>query len=124
MLRPDADPDAMAAAVEEAVVRFRTAGLDVLIGLGVDSRDSPIIELTRNRTAIYNINLVGIAAGTVRTSSTSGTCAPCATGACGTRTGIHLNASATQRVAQAALVALGLEPDDPAGTTPLPASRR
>ena len=44
MLRPEADPDAMAAGVEDAVVRFRKAGADVLVGLGVDSRIQAQVE--------------------------------------------------------------------------------
>lgn len=128
MLRPDADPDAMAAAVEAAVVRFREAGTDVLIGLGVDAKDSPVIKLTRNRTAIYNMNLVGVAGrhGAHIIDAWNMHClhdwrmwAP---------DRLHLNADGHARVAQAALVGLGLEPDTPTWDEPLvplpPMSRR
>lgn len=121
-LRPDADPDAMAAAVEEAVVRFRTAGSDVLIGLGVDSRDSPIIRLTRKRTAIYNINLVGIAARHGAHIIDSWNLRSLRDWRMWHEDRIHLNAAGHQRVALAAFAALGLEPDDPDWAVPLPAS--
>lgn len=122
MLRPDADPDAMAAAVEEAVVKFRAAGTDVLIGLGVDSRDSPIIRLTRNRTAIYNINLVGIANRHGAHVIDAWNLRSLRDWRMWHEDRIHLNAAGHQRVALAAFAALGLEPDDPDWATPLPAS--
>jgi len=121
MLRPDADPDAMAAAVEEAVVRFRAAGSDVLIGLGVDSRDSPIIRLTRNRTAIYNINLVGIAARHGAHIIDAWNLRSLRDWRMWHEDRIHLNSAGHAVVAQAALAGLGLEPDDPDWNTPLPA---
>jgi lysophospholipase L1-like esterase len=122
MLRPDADPDAMAASVEEAVVKFRTAGADVLIGLGVDSRDSPIIRLTRNRTAIYNINLVGIATRHGAHVIDAWNLRSLRDWRMWHEDRIHLNAAGHQRVALAAFAALGLEPDDPDWAVPLPAN--
>lgn len=120
MLRPDADPDAMAAAVEEAVVKFREAGADVLIGLSVDSRDSPIIKLTRNRTAIYNINLVGIAARHGAHIIDAWNLRSLRDWRMWHEDRIHLNSLGHARVAQAALAALGLEPEDADWSTPLP----
>ena len=121
MLRPDADPDAMAAAVEDSVVRFRDAGTDVLIGLGVDARDSPVIRLTRNRTAIYNINLVGVArrhgAGTIDAWSMRSL----HDWRMWHEDRLHLNPAGHARLAQAALVGLGLEPDSPDWDEPLAA---
>lgn len=128
MLRPDADPDAMAAAVEDAVVRFRSAGTDVLIGLGVDAKDSPIIKLTRNRTAIYNINLVGIAGRHGAHIIDSWNMRSLRDWRMWHEDRLHLNAFGHARVAQAALVGLGLEPDSPDWDEPLdarpPMSRR
>ena len=121
MLRPDADPDAMAAGVEEAVVRFREAGADVLIGLGVDAKESPIIRLTRNRTAIYNIHLVGIAASHGAHVIDAWNMRALRDWRMWHEDRIHLNSLGHARVAQAALVALGLEPDDPDWDLPLPA---
>ena len=125
MLRPDADPDAMAASVEEAVVKFRTAGSDVLIGLGVDSRDSPIIRLTRNRTAIYNINLVGIAARHGAHVIDAWNLRSLRDWRMWHEDRIHLNAAGHQRVALAAFAALGLEPGRPGlGGSPAGRTRR
>ncbi len=122
MLRPDADPDAMAAAVEAAVVKFRDAGTDVLIGLGVDSRDSPIIRLTRNRTAIYNINLVGIAARHGAKVIDAWNLRSLRDWRMWHEDRIHLNAQGHHRVALAAFAALGLDPEDPDWAVPLPAN--
>ncbi|MBN9107095.1 MAG: SGNH/GDSL hydrolase family protein [Propionibacteriaceae bacterium] len=120
MLRPDADPDVMAAAVEAAVIRFRNAGTDVLIGLGVDAKDSPIIKLTRNRTAIYNINLVGIARRHGAHILDAWSMRSLHDWRLWHDDRLHLNADGHARLAQAALVGLGLEPDSPDWDEPLP----
>lgn len=62
LLRPGADLDALAALLEDAVVRLRGAGADVVLFTGVDPVDSPVIRRTRGRVAIFNENLRGIAA--------------------------------------------------------------
>lgn len=121
MLRPDSDPDAMAAAVEDAVARFRAAGADVLIGLGVDAKDSPVIRLTRSRTAIYNINLVGVARRHGAHVLDAWNLRALRDWRMWHEDRLHLNSLGHARVAQAALVALGLEPDQPDWAEPLPA---
>jgi lysophospholipase L1-like esterase len=120
VLRPDADPDALAAAVEDAVVKFRAAGADVLLGLGFDAKDSPVISLTRSRVAIYNINLVGVAArhGAHIIDTWNLRCLHDWRMWYDDR--LHLNSLGHARVAQAALVALGLTPDTPDWDEPLP----
>lgn len=120
MLRPDADPDAMAAAVEEAVVRFRKSGADVLLGLGVDAKDSPIVRLSRNRTAIYNIHLVGIAARHGAHLVDAWNMRSLRDWRMWHEDRLHLNALGHERLAQAALFGLGLEPDLPDWDAPLP----
>ena len=45
----------------QAVIRLRAAGADVLIGTGIDAKNSPVLELTRSRTGIYNANIWSIA---------------------------------------------------------------
>ena len=62
LLRPGADPDQLAAALEAAVVSFREAGADVLLATGVDPRQTPIIRRTRGRVAVFNAHLWSIAA--------------------------------------------------------------
>lgn len=120
MLRPDADPDAMAAMVEDAVVRFRDAGADVLVGLGIDARDSPVIRLTRKRTAIYNMQLVGVAARHGAHVLDAWSMRSLHDWRMWHEDRIHLNADGHERVAQAALVALGLPPDSQDWDDPLP----
>ncbi len=120
MLRPDADPDAMAAGVEEAVVRFRKSGADVLVGLGVDAKDSPIVRLTRKRTAIYNIHLVGIAARHGAHVIDVWNMRSLRDWRMWHEDRIHLNALGHERLAEAALFALGLEPDLADWDAPLP----
>ncbi len=62
MMRPGADPDALAAALEGAVVRFRDAGADVLLATGVDPRLTPILRRIRGRVAVFNAHVWSIAA--------------------------------------------------------------
>lgn len=121
MLRPSADPDQMAAEVEQAVIRFRAAGADVLLGLGADPRDSPVIKLTRPRVAVYNLNLVGIAR-THGAYLVDGWNLPAIRDwRMWHEDRLHLTAAGHELVAQAALVSLGLEPSRPDWDTPLPA---
>ncbi|MDR3069712.1 MAG: SGNH/GDSL hydrolase family protein, partial [Propionibacteriaceae bacterium] len=54
MLRPDSDVDKMADQLEAAVKVFRAANVDLILALGIDAKDSPIINLTRKRTAVLN----------------------------------------------------------------------
>jgi len=53
ILRPRADIDALAARLEDAVARLRTAGADVLLATPVDPRDAPLVKATRGRAAIF-----------------------------------------------------------------------
>jgi len=64
LLRPGSDPDELAGRLEEAVVRFRAAGADVLLATGVDPRQTPILRRTRGRVAVFNANLWSVAART------------------------------------------------------------
>ncbi len=119
LLRPAADPDALAAAVEETVARLRAAGVDVLLSTGIDTKDSPVIRRTRGRTAVLNAHLWTIArrhgayvldTWGMRSLQDWRMWAP---------DRIHLTTEGHRRVAEAALVALGLEPDDPAWDDPM-----
>lgn len=60
-LRPGADPQALAAALEAAVVRARAAGADVLLGVPADPRDSPFVRRTRGTVAAYAMHIWSIA---------------------------------------------------------------
>lgn len=119
LLRPAADPDRMAADLEDAVVRLRRAGSDVLLGTGVDARDSAVMRRTRGRVAVFNSHIWSIA----RRHDAS------VVDLWGMRSvrdwrmwaedRIHLTTEGHARVAQAALVALGLPPDDEGWDDPL-----
>lgn len=122
ILRPRADPDAIAAELERAVVRLREAGADVMLGTGVDAKGSPVLELTRPRTAVFNANVWTIA----RRHGAH------VIDAWGMRSlkhwgmwyddRLHFNSIGHERVAQAALNAVGLPPrpgwDDPLPEAP------
>jgi lysophospholipase L1-like esterase len=61
LLRPGADPDALAAEFERAVVALRTAGSRVLLFTGSDPGGVPLIRLVRGKVAAYNAQLRHIA---------------------------------------------------------------
>lgn len=119
MLRPAVDPDDLAATLEAAVVRLRAAGADVLLATGMDVKDSPVVRRTRPRVAVFNAHVWSIArrhgaavldVWGMRSLRDWRMWAP---------DRIHLTTDGHRRVAQAALVALGLEPDDAAWDDPL-----
>ncbi len=118
-LRPTADPDRLAARLERGVVALRSAGADVLLATGMDSRDSPLVRANRPRVAVLNTHLWSIA-------RRHGAYVLDVWGMrslrdwrmwCDDR--IHLTTEGHRRVAQAALVALGLTPDDERWDDPL-----
>jgi lysophospholipase L1-like esterase len=113
LLRPNADPDALAASFEGPVARLRERGIDVLIGTGIDCKGTPVLSTTRKRTAVYNANLWGLA-------RRHGAMIMDAWGMKSLRDRrmwhedrIHLSADGHERVSQAALAGLGLVPDRP-----------
>lgn len=112
ILRPAADIDRMARNIEDAVVRIRATGADVLLCTGIDARDSPLVRRTRGRTAILNSHIWTIA-------RRHGAYVLDLWGMQSLRDWrmwsddrIHLTAEGHHRVSQAALVALGQSPDD------------
>lgn len=120
ILRASADIDALSAALEDAVVALRATGADVLMGTGFKA--GAALSWTNGRTAIFNANVWSIARrtgahvldlwgmralGDLRLWSDDR---------------IHLTPEGHQRVANAALDALGLEPDDAAYDAPLDAA--
>ncbi|GGA56499.1 hypothetical protein GCM10011490_02920 [Pseudoclavibacter endophyticus] len=62
MIRPGADPDAIAARFERGVEQLRRTGATVVIFTGVDTRFQPVFASMRGRIAIYNENLRAVAA--------------------------------------------------------------
>jgi lysophospholipase L1-like esterase len=119
ILRPGSDPDRLARTLEQAVARARATGADVLLATGFDSAGSPLVSVTRPKVGVYNAHVWSIArrhgayvldVWGMRHLRDLRMWAP---------DRIHLTSDAHGRVAQGALVALGLTPDDPAWDEPL-----
>lgn len=120
ILRPHVNPDLLALRIERAVIQIREAGADVLLATGMDTKDSPIVSKTRKRTALLNANIWSIARRhgahvldlwgmrALRDWRMWG------------EDRIHLTTMGHERVCQAALVGLGLEPDSADWDVPLP----
>ncbi len=113
ILRPTVDLDAIAARLEEAVVRLRSAGADVLLATPTDPRGAGLFGTLLTRHAVHTANLYTIASRhgarvlglwgmrSVRDPRMWG------------EDRIHLSTEGHQRVHWAAMQALGLEvPDD------------
>lgn len=62
IIRPGADPDAIAARFEAVVERLRSDGATVVVFTGVDVQFQPVFHGMRGRVAIYNEHLRAIAA--------------------------------------------------------------
>jgi lysophospholipase L1-like esterase len=56
------DPDALASELDEAVVRLRQAGCQVLVFTGFDPRAFPVLRLIRGKVAAFNMHVRSIAA--------------------------------------------------------------
>lgn len=111
LLRPNGDPDRLAARLEAAVVSAREAGVDVLMATPTDTRDAGVFSLMRNKNAIYTANIWSIArrhgafvtdAWGLRSIQDWRMWAP---------DRIHLTAEGHHRVAAAAATALGITVD-------------
>ncbi len=61
ILRPGSNPDALAAHLESAVAELRASGADVLLATPVDPVQSPIINLTRGKAAVFGTTIWSIA---------------------------------------------------------------
>jgi lysophospholipase L1-like esterase len=61
LLRPRADPDALAQTFDDMVTQLRAAGCEVLLFTGFDPRAFPLIRLIRGKVAAYNMHLRAIA---------------------------------------------------------------
>lgn len=119
ILRPRADVDAITDELERAVVRLRQAGIDVLLGTGIDAKESPVLSLTRPRTGVFNSNVWSIARrhGAFVIDVWGMRCLKDWRMWHDDR--LHFNSAGHERVSQAALVAVGL-PARPGWDEPLP----
>ena len=124
LLRPSVDLDRLASRLEEAVVRIRQSGADVLLATPTDTRDAGIFKALRGRHAVHTANIFTIA-------QRHGCHVVNLWGMAALRDWrmwaddrIHLTSEGHRRVALAALTALGHSTDLTDWTTPLPPAER
>lgn len=119
IMRATADVDRMARNLEAAVIRLRASGADVLMGTGMDTAASPMARHTRARIAVFNSHVWSIARRRGAHVLDLWGMQSLRDGRLWSQDRIHLTTEGHARVAQAALVALGLAPDDVAWDDPL-----
>jgi len=61
VIRPGADPDAVAQQFEDAVVRLSSTGATLVVFTAIDTNFTPVFRGIRGRVAIYNENIRAIA---------------------------------------------------------------
>jgi lysophospholipase L1-like esterase len=61
ILRPGSDPDEVAARLDEAVARLRSAGATVVVFTGPDVGATPVLGRVRGKAAIFNENVRALA---------------------------------------------------------------
>ena len=117
ILRPQADVHGLSGALEQAVAEIRSTGADVLLGTGF--RTGGALNWMQGRVGIYNANIWSIAqrhgAFVLDTWGLRGLM----DWRMWSDDRIHLTDEGHRRVSNAALVGLGLEPDDAAFDVPL-----
>jgi len=121
VLRPGSDVDLLAERLESTVARIRETGADVLLSTGVDTVESPVIKLTRSKTAIFNSHVWSIARRHDAYVLDLWGMRFLKDWRMWSEDRIHLTPEGHRRMAQGALEALGLVPDDPEWDTPLAA---
>ena len=119
LLRPAADVDRLARDLDGAVARIRATGADVLLCTGVDAAESPVVRATRGRVGIYNAHIWTIARRHDAHVLDLWGMRSLRDWRLWASDRIHLTTDGHARVAQGALVALGLAPDDVAWDDPL-----
>jgi lysophospholipase L1-like esterase len=128
ILRPKADLDALAARLEQAVVRIRDTGADVLMATPVDPADAPLVKATRGRAAVHTANIWSIARRHGAHVIDQWGLHALRDWRMWADDRIHMTSEGHRRVALAALDALGLPHADDTWATPLdpaaPISRR
>jgi hypothetical protein len=100
-------------------MRLRARGIDVLLATGMDTVDSPLIRATRGRVGIFNSHVWSMARRHGAYVLDVWGMRSLRDWRMWSEDRIHLTSEGHARVAQAALVALGLDPDDPAWDDPL-----
>lgn len=123
VLRLGADPDALASQLEEAVIRARDAGCDVLLATCMDTRGGgPLLGAIRPRMALYSAHICSIARRHGCYVLDQWGLQALSDPRMWAEDRIHLSPEGHHRLSQSALVGLGLEPEDPDWAAPLPAA--
>lgn len=110
ILRPQADIDVLSARLEQGVAKIRATGADVLLGTGFKAGAG--LSWTRGRVGQYNANIWTIARKHGAHVLDLWGLDPLFDLRMWADDRIHLTPEGHRRVADAALVGLGLEPDD------------
>jgi hypothetical protein len=120
--------DSLARRIEDAVVRIRGVGADVLLATPVDPADAPLVKATRGRAAVHAANLFSIAGRHGAFIVDQWGLRALRDWRMWAEDRIHMTSEGHRRVALAALAALGHDPVEDGWRTPLPpgvrASRR
>ncbi len=124
LLRLDADPDRLARHLEAAVVRLRATGSQVLLGTGMDTAQTPLVRHTRPKVAVFNAHVWSIARRHGAHVLDLWGMTPLHDWSMWSDDRIHLTAEGHRLVTDAALVALGLEPERPDWSAPAPPAAR
>ena len=124
LLRPSVDLDGLAERLEEAVVRIRATGADVLLASPTDTRDAGLFKPLRGRHAVHTANLFTIAQRHGCSVLNLWGMAALRDWRMWGEDRIHLTSEGHRRVALAALEALGHPADDDAWRMPLPPADR
>ncbi len=121
LLRPTVDLDRLAARLEEAVVRIRQSGADVLLATPTDTRDAGVFKPLRGRHAVHTANIFTIAQRHGAHVLNLWGMAALRDWRMWAEDRIHLTSEGHRRVALAALTALGHDTDHADWTTPVAA---
>jgi lysophospholipase L1-like esterase len=121
ILRPKADLDAIAARLEQAVVRLRDAGADVLLATPTDPAGAPLLRHLRGRHAIHSANIFSIAQQHGCYVINQWGMQALRDFRLWSEDRIHMTSEGHRRVALNALSALGHDTDRTDWSTPLPA---
>ncbi|WP_285657851.1 SGNH/GDSL hydrolase family protein [Actinomycetospora sp. NBRC 106375] len=111
LLRPSADPAALAERLEGAVATLRATGADVLVFTGFDTRESPLLNLIGKRLAAMNDHIREIAHRQGAYLVDLWVMPPLSDMRARTDDRLHLNPSGHARVAARVSEVLGLPPE-------------
>lgn len=120
LLRPSVDLDGLASRLEEAVVRLRASGADVLLATPTDTRDAGLFRALRGRHAVHSANIFTIAQDHGCHVLNLWGMRALRDWRMWAADRIHLTTEGHRRVALAALTALGHDTDRADWTAPLP----